>query len=60
MPHGALWAIALIGLLATSFALLGGMHAVIWTDVMQFFVLDHRTDRHDCDGPAFERRAQRT
>jgi SSS family transporter len=39
VPHGQLWAIALIGLLATSFALLGGMHAVIWTDVMQFFVL---------------------
>ncbi len=39
MPYGQLWAIALIGLLATSFALLGGMHAVIWTDVMQFFVL---------------------
>jgi SSS family transporter len=39
MPNGSLWAIAAIGLLATGFALLGGMHAVIWTDVMQFFVL---------------------
>ena len=39
LPNGQLWAIFAIGILATSFALLGGMHAVIWTDVMQFFVL---------------------
>jgi Na+/proline symporter len=38
-PHGQVWSIVTIGLLATSFALIGGMHAVIWTDVMQFFVL---------------------
>jgi SSS family transporter len=36
---GQLWAIITIGTLATSFALLGGMRAVMWTDVMQFFVL---------------------
>ena len=39
MPNGQLWAILTIGVLATSFALIGGMRAVIWTDVMQFFVL---------------------
>jgi SSS family solute:Na+ symporter len=36
---GQLWAICGIGALAATFALMGGMHAVIWTDVMQFFVL---------------------
>jgi SSS family transporter len=39
VPNGQVWAIAIIATLATTFALLGGMHAVIWTDVMQFFVL---------------------
>lgn len=39
MPNGELWAILTIGMLATSFTLIGGMRAVIWTDVMQFFVL---------------------
>ncbi len=33
---GPLWAIYGIGALADTFALMGGMHAVIWTDVMQF------------------------
>jgi Na+/proline symporter len=37
--NGQLWGISAIGALATTFALIGGMHAVIWTDVMQFFVL---------------------
>ena len=32
-------AILLVGALGTFFALAGGMHAVIWTDVLQFFVL---------------------
>ena len=39
MPNGPVWAILWIAALATTFTLLGGMHAVIWTDVMQFFVL---------------------
>ncbi len=39
VPNGQLWAIFMIATFATTFALLGGMHAVIWTDVMQFFVL---------------------
>jgi SSS family transporter len=35
-----LWlSIAVIGLLTTVYTTLGGMKAVIWTDVMQFFVL---------------------
>lgn len=35
-----LWfAIAVIGILTTIYTTLGGMKAVIWTDVMQFFVL---------------------
>ncbi len=37
--QGQQWAILIIAALATTFALLGGMHAVIWTDVMQFGVL---------------------
>ncbi len=32
-------AILLIGAIGTLFALAGGMHAVIWTDVAQFFVI---------------------
>lgn len=36
---GQSWAILVMGVLSMSFALLGGMHAVIWTDAMQFFVL---------------------
>lgn len=39
MPKGGTLAVVAIGGLATFFALLGGMHGVIWTDVMQFFVL---------------------
>jgi SSS family transporter len=37
--HGQFWAILAIGSLATSFALIGGMRGVIWTDVLQFIVL---------------------
>jgi SSS family transporter len=37
--HGSTWSILLLGSLGMFFALAGGMHAVIWTDVMQFFVL---------------------
>jgi len=33
------WSILLVGVLGVFFALAGGMHAVIWTDVVQFFVL---------------------
>lgn len=32
------WVILLLGGLGTLFAFTGGMHAVIWTDVIQFFV----------------------
>ncbi|MEP0844607.1 MAG: hypothetical protein HRF43_18055, partial [Phycisphaerae bacterium] len=32
-------AIILVGILGTSFCFVGGMHAVIWTDVVQFFAL---------------------
>ncbi len=38
-PDGQVWGILLIGGAGTLFALLGGMHAVIWTDVVQFFFL---------------------
>ena len=38
-PGGTLASILAIGIFSTLFTLLGGMHAVIWTDVMQFFVL---------------------
>src|SRR5256885_1896570 len=38
-PAGPLWAIRIIGSLATPFALLGGMRGVIWTDVLQFGIL---------------------
>ena len=38
-PNGKFWAILAIGSLATGFALIGGMRGVIWTDVLQFFVL---------------------
>lgn len=37
--EGQIRAILIMGLLSVSLALLGGMHAVIWTDAMQFFVL---------------------
>jgi SSS family transporter len=37
--HGQTWGILLIGGTGVLFALLGGMHAVIWTDVVQFFFL---------------------
>ena len=36
---GQFWAILIIGVLATTFTWIGGMRAVIWTDVMQFGVL---------------------
>jgi solute:Na+ symporter, SSS family len=39
VPNGQLWAAVIIGALGTAFALIGGMRAVIWTDVMQFGVL---------------------
>jgi solute:Na+ symporter, SSS family len=39
MPAGHLYAIVLLGALGTFFALGGGIRAVIWTDVAQFFVL---------------------
>lgn len=32
------WMIVLLGTLGTLFAFTGGMHSVIWTDVIQFFV----------------------
>ncbi|NWG12638.1 MAG: sodium/solute symporter [Acidobacteria bacterium] len=39
IPEGNVYAILLIGALGIFFALSGGMHAVIWTDVAQFFVV---------------------
>jgi SSS family transporter len=36
---GQLLAMSLVAALGTFFALAGGMHAVIWTDVVQFFIL---------------------
>ncbi len=39
VPHGQFYAILLLGMLGMFFGLAGGMHAVIWTDVAQFFVL---------------------
>jgi SSS family transporter len=39
MPAGHVYAIVLLGALGTFFALGGGIRAVIWTDVAQFFVL---------------------
>ncbi len=36
---GQVLAIVLVAALGTSFALAGGMHAVIWTDVVQFFIM---------------------
>jgi SSS family transporter len=39
VPQGQLYAILLLGGLGMFFGLAGGMHAVIWTDVAQFFVL---------------------
>ncbi len=36
---GQVLAMSLVALLGTFFALAGGMHAVIWTDVVQFFIL---------------------
>ncbi len=39
LPYGPVWAILLVGGLGTFFGLAGGMHAVIWTDVLQFFVM---------------------
>lgn len=39
VEHGLLWAILLTGVLATFVALVGGMRAIIWTDVIQFFVV---------------------
>lgn len=36
---GQVWAIVVIGTMATGLALVGGMRAVIWTDVVQFCVL---------------------
>ncbi len=38
-PHGLLWSIVATGLFGMFFALAGGMHAVIWTDVAQFFIV---------------------
>jgi SSS family transporter len=37
VQSGQVWSILLVGALGTFFALSGGMHAVIWTDVAQFF-----------------------
>lgn len=37
MPLG--WAIGLIGLVATAYTALGGLAAVVWTDVLQFAVM---------------------
>jgi SSS family solute:Na+ symporter len=37
--NGPVCAILLLGALGTAFALAGGIRSVIWTDVMQFFVL---------------------
>lgn len=34
-----LWAIGLMGLLAVTYTVLGGLSAVIWTDVVQFIIL---------------------
>lgn len=37
-PEQQGWVIVLLGALGTFFAYSGGMHAVIWTDVIQFFI----------------------
>ena len=37
--NGHVWSIIAIGLIGASFGVAGGMRAVIWTDVVQFFVL---------------------
>ncbi|HEU0140140.1 MAG TPA: hypothetical protein VFQ79_10530 [Bryobacteraceae bacterium] len=39
VPSGHVYAVILLGALGTFFALGGGIRAVIWTDVAQFFVL---------------------
>jgi SSS family transporter len=39
VPHGEILAPLLLGALGTLYACVGGMHAVIWTDVAQFGVL---------------------
>ncbi|MEK7405011.1 MAG: hypothetical protein AAB225_07875 [Acidobacteriota bacterium] len=39
VPGGQVYAIVLLGTLGLFMDLAGGMHAVIWTDVAQFFVL---------------------
>jgi len=39
VEHGILWSILVIGLAGTFVVLLGGMRAVIWTDVIQFFIM---------------------
>lgn len=39
MVHGLFWSIMLTGVFAVFIALVGGMRAVIWTDVIQFFVV---------------------
>lgn len=38
-PRGQEMAMCLVAVLGTSFALAGGMHAIIWTDVAQFFIM---------------------
>jgi SSS family transporter len=37
--YGPVWSILLLGSLGVVFAMSGGMRAVIWTDVVQFFVM---------------------
>jgi len=37
--HGQVWAIIIIGAMGAFMALAGGMRAVIWTDVVQFFIM---------------------
>lgn len=39
LEGGATQAILLVGLIGIIFAMMGGMHSVIWTDVVQFFVI---------------------
>ena len=39
LEGGSGQAILLVGLLGIAFAMMGGMHSVIWTDVVQFFVI---------------------
>lgn len=37
--YGQVWSLVIIGLIGAFFGAVGGMRAIIWTDVIQFFIL---------------------